>query len=181
MMKIFQTQKHNSFNLDQDLDIRLLKKKDLTALEWEGQYVHFRNVYAQAYQQSQKGQSILWVAELSEYGIIGQVFIQLICDRNELANGKTRAYLYSFRIKTDFQNLGIGSMILTNTESDLKKRGYRQISLNVAKENSRAQSFYYRHGFRTIAHEAGCWSYKDHKGVTRHVNEPAWRMFKSLD
>lgn len=180
-MSISVPRKHYKFELDHNLKIRILEKKDLVALEWNGQYIHFRNIYAQAYQQAQKGNSVLWVAELKEHGIIGQVFIQLVCERKELANGKNRAYLYSFRVKPYLQSHGVGSFMLSEVEEDLVKRGFKQVSLNVAKDNVRAQSFYYKHGFRTIAHEPGRWSYTDHEGLTRHVNEPAWRMLKNID
>ncbi|HSV85195.1 MAG TPA: hypothetical protein VLH85_01375, partial [Levilinea sp.] len=68
----------------QQIHIRHIRRSDLPALEWDGVYQHFRRVYADAYSRYEKGQSILWVAELPGAGIIGQVFIQLVCDRHEL-------------------------------------------------------------------------------------------------
>jgi len=64
---------------------RHVTQADLLALEWEGAYTHFRRVYAQAYQRMQQDLSVLWLAELPGKGIIGQVFIQLECDRPVLA------------------------------------------------------------------------------------------------
>jgi len=83
--------------------IRLMRKEDLPALEWEGQYTHYRQVYANEFQRFENGSSVLWVAEIPGGKIIGQVFIQLVCDRAELADGKTRAYLYSFRVRPEYQ------------------------------------------------------------------------------
>ncbi len=160
--------------------IRQMQESDLPALEWEGEYTHFRRMYADAFKRQQRGFSILWVADLPGFGIIGQVFIQLICDRHELADGLYRAYLYSFRIKPPFRSAGLGGRMLAVLETDLKQRHYHQITLNVAKTNTRARRMYEAHGFRVVAHEPGCWSYIDHEGNWQHVEEPAWRMEKLI-
>ncbi|HZW02367.1 MAG TPA: GNAT family N-acetyltransferase, partial [Anaerolineaceae bacterium] len=112
---------------------------------------------------------------------IGQVFIQLICDRPELADGHRRAYLYSFRIRETYQNQGLGTRMLRHLEDDLHRRGFRAVTLNVAKDNPRALRLYEREGFTIVAHEPGEWSYPDHNGVWQRVVEPAWRMEKALD
>jgi ribosomal protein S18 acetylase RimI-like enzyme len=163
-----------------DVNIRHLKESDLPALEWDGEFTHFRNVFAEAYQRQQTGMSILWVAELHNAGIIGQVFIQFNCDRPELANGIDRAYLYSFRVRSQYRSQGLGSLILTVSEQDLSDRGYRFITLNVARDNLKAQALYARHGYRIVAPEAGIWSFQDESGKWRQVTEPAWRMEKRL-
>ncbi len=160
--------------------IRLMREEDLPALEWDGEYRHFRNVFGQAWQRFQKGLSVLWVAELPGVGLVGQVFIQLICDRPELADGKTRAYLYSFRVRPAYRGLGLGSRILQIVENDLRQRGFRYVTLNVGKENRLAQKMYKRHGYHIVAHEPGNWSYINDKGVVIDVHEPAWRMEKKL-
>lgn len=160
--------------------IRLVREEDLSALEWDGEYSHFRNVFLQAWQRFQKGLSVLWVAELPDIGIIGQVFIQLICDRHELADGKTRAYLYSFRVRPAYRGRGLGSRILQTVEDDLRRRGFRYVTLNVGKENRLAQKMYKRHGYQIVAHEPGNWSYIDDKGILVEMHEPAWRMEKTL-
>ena len=71
--------------------IRHVLQKDLPALEWGGEFAHFRRVYADAYNRALQGLSVLWLAELQPYGILGQVFIQLTCQRPELADGCERA------------------------------------------------------------------------------------------
>ncbi len=160
--------------------IRNLLQEDLPALEWDGEYTHFRRIYADAYTRANAGRSILWVADLQEVGIIGQVFIQLSADRPELADGKTRAYLYSFRIRPPYRSQGLGTRMLQVIENDLRSRGFRWISLNVAKDNPRARSLYERNGYRVVASEPGIWSYPDDQGDWQTVEEPAWRMEKFL-
>ena len=160
--------------------IRLMVEPDLQGLEWGGEFAHFRKLYADAYQRYLHGLSVLWVAELPETGIIGQVFIQLCCDRPELADGLRKAYLYSFRIKPAYRSLGVGSRILEVVEADLRRRGFKIVTLNVAKDNPDAQRLYRRRGYHVVAHEAGVWSYPDQFGVWHQVEEPAWRMEKEI-
>lgn len=160
--------------------IRQAKEGDLPALEWDGEYAHFRKIYADAYQRAATGSAVLWVAELPGAGIIGQVFIQLICDRPEMADGFSRAYLYSFRIQAAYRRAGLGTRILRVVEADLVRRGFEYVTLNVAKTNLDAQRLYVRMNYRTVAHEAGVWNYPDQNGEWHRVEEPAWRMEKRL-
>ncbi|MEW6503199.1 MAG: GNAT family N-acetyltransferase [Chloroflexota bacterium] len=160
--------------------IRNVRKEDLPALEWGGEFTHFRRVYAEAFERAQMGYSILWVAELLEKGIIAQVFIQLICNRKELADGIRRAYLYSFRVHPDFRNQGLGSRMVRHVELDLIRRGFQVLTLNVARDNLNALRLYLRLGFHIVAAEPGVWSFVDDKGIRQTVEEPAWRMEKVL-
>jgi ribosomal protein S18 acetylase RimI-like enzyme len=160
--------------------IRHIKKNDLKALEWEGEFTHFRKLYADAFKRTQNGDIIMWVSELPGTGVIGQVFIQLDCGRPELANGIDRAYLYSFRVRPAFRNLGLGTLMMKKVEADLVDRGFRILTLNVAKDNPKGERLYSRLGYRKVAHEPGIWSYLDHQNRWRHVTEPSWRMEKNL-
>ncbi|HEY3343638.1 MAG TPA: GNAT family N-acetyltransferase [Anaerolineaceae bacterium] len=161
--------------------IRTVQAADLPGLEWDGQYVHYRRVYADAFERAQTGRSVLWIADLPHVGIIGQVFIQLICDRPELANGADRAYLYAFRVRPEFRSQGLGGRMMQIVDTDLIRRGFHWVTLNVAQENRRARQLYERAGYRVVAPEPGVWSYPDHVGVWHTVEEPAWRMEKRIN
>ncbi len=160
--------------------IRLARQGDLPALEWDGELAHFRRVFADAYRRSQQGMGLIWLALLPEAGLIGQVFIQLVCDRHELADGKERAYLYSFRVRPEFRSQGVGTRMMQAVEADLRRRGFYYVTLNVAKDNPRAQELYERCGYLRVAHEPGVWSYPDENGKWHTVEEPAWRMVKEI-
>ncbi len=163
------------------VQIRTVREEDLAGLEWDGEYAHFRRVYADAYERAKSGRSILWIADLPGAGVIGQVFIQLICDRPELADGVNRAYLYAFRIRPDYRSQGLGTRMLAVVEQDLRRRRFHSVTLNVARENVRARKLYERLGYRVVAPEQGIWSYPDENGTWHNVKEPAWRMEKPLD
>lgn len=160
--------------------IRKLEARDLPGLEWEGQFTHYRRLYSDAYKRAQQNLSVLWVAEDPYQRLVGQVFIQLTCDRHDLANGVTRAYLYGFRTRPEVRGQGIGTQMEQVVETDLLSRNFKILTLNVAQTNLRAQQLYRRLGFTITAFEPGYWSYIDHRGIQRHVNEPAWRMEKNL-
>lgn len=159
--------------------IRLLEEKDLPGLEWEGEFRHYRRLYAEAFRRMQRNLALLWVAEQGDR-IVGQVFIQLKCDRPELCDGYSRAYLYAFRVRPECRGQGLGSRMIQVVEAELLERGYHFLTLNVARENLAARRLYRRHGFHIVAPEPGEWQYVDDKGFLVDVHEPAWRMEKEL-
>lgn len=178
-MADLRTDVHSEYTLD-NIRVRKLTKEDLPALEWDGEYTHFRNVYKGVYQRTQIGTAAAWVAESPLDGIIGQLFLQIDCDRPELANGWNRAYLYSFRIKPAYRNLGLGTKMLAVLEDYLIARHYTRLTLNVARDNPDAIRLYKKLGFQIVAEEPGIWSYIDHMGKLCTVEEPSWRMEKHL-
>jgi len=168
-------------DLPERIRVRQIKYSDLPGLEWGGEFTHFRRVYSDAYKRVLKGLSLIWVAEHPKQGIIGQLFIQLNCDRPELADGVEKAYMYAFRIRPEYRSHGLGNGMMQIIENDLSQRGFSILTLNVAKDNPRARALYERRGFVITSDEPGIWSYPDDKGIWHQVNEPAWRMEKPLD
>jgi ribosomal protein S18 acetylase RimI-like enzyme len=152
----------------------------MVALEWDGEYTHFRRLYQEIYQSTYNGKALMWVADLPGEEIVGQLFVQLDSSRNELANGKNRAYVYGFRVKPAYQCAGIGTKLLTVVENDLLQRNYEWITLNVGRNNLDARRFYDRLGYYVMAADPGQWTYYDDQGKKNQVNEPAWRMLKRL-
>ena len=163
-----------------DLIIRNGKRVDLPTLEWGGEYTHFRRLFADAYQQVEQGRAILWIAELPQTGLIGQLFVSLNSYRIDLADGVTRAYLFGFRVRPAFRSLGVGTCMMHIVEADLVDRGFRQLTLNVGQENPAARSFYEHLGYRVVGPDPGQWSYLNDLGQRVNVNEPACRMIKDL-
>lgn len=160
--------------------IRLLRKPDLPALEWDGEYRHFRRLYADIYQHHSLGRALMWVAEYSSESLIGQLFVQLASSRAELADGRARAYIYGFRIKGRFRGYGLGTRMMNVVEAELVRRRFRWVCLNVSRENPDAIRLYEKLGYQVVAEELGRWSYIDDQGHRQEINEPAWRMEKEL-
>lgn len=74
----------------------------------------------------------------NEKKIIGTVF--------GIFNGR-RAWIYHLAVHPDFQNKGIGSLLLKKTEEALKKIGARRACLWVNKFNLKVLSFYKKYGY----------------------------------
>jgi ribosomal protein S18 acetylase RimI-like enzyme len=165
----------------EQVEIRPVRRDDLPALEWDGEYTHFRRLYREVFQSFSNGEALMWTADLPGRGLIGQLFVQLNSARKELADGKSRAYIYGFRVKPSYRGLGVGSRLLYTAEADLAQREFRWISLNVGRQNQDALRFYKRCGYQLVAAEPGRWSYQDDQGQRHEVHEPAWRMEKRLD
>jgi ribosomal protein S18 acetylase RimI-like enzyme len=160
--------------------IRQAEKGDLGDLEWNGEYTHFRRLYADTYMMVEQGVAVIWIAETNGSGLIGQCFVSLKRDRPELADGSVRAYIYGFRVKPEYRNQGIGKRIMHTIEDDLRKRGFQQVILNVGQDNRNARRFYERLEYIVVGADPGYWSYIDDKGRRIDMHEPAWRMVKNL-
>jgi ribosomal protein S18 acetylase RimI-like enzyme len=176
----FLFKKNDQKQENEPIIFRLLRKSDLPALEWNGEYTHFRRLFEASHHSATQGRSVLWVVEKPKVGIIGQLFVQLHSSRPELADGISRAYIYGFRIQSAYRDQGIGTRLMKTAEDDLRTRGFTRVTLNVGRDNYLALQLYERLGYKIIAPEPGIWSYQDHEGNHHQVNEPSWRMEKEL-
>ena len=118
-----------------DVKVRLIQEADLPALEWGGEYSHFRYFYREIFENSVRKEAVLWVADHKNAGLVGQLFVQLISKRKKLADGSLRAYFFGFRIQSLYRGMGVGTALLNMAEQDLLNRGYRWAILNVNREN----------------------------------------------
>jgi len=165
-----------------NFSIRPVTRGDLPKLEWEGQYWKFRNIFADLYRSSLAGRTLLWVVTHQglEEELIGQAFVLLRSNERDTADGKSRAYVFSFRVKDPWRNQGIGSTLMAFIEDDLRQRGFEYVTLNVAKDNLAALRLYRRLGYQVVGSKPGVWSFRDPDGNLHRVNEPSWRMIKNL-
>ena len=62
----------------------------------------------------------------------------------------TEAYISGFCLLPEYQNKGYGTVILTNTVTQLATQGYSDITLEVATDNNGALSLYKRCGFEVF-------------------------------
>jgi ribosomal protein S18 acetylase RimI-like enzyme len=161
--------------------IRPVEERDLPALEWDGVFLCFRQLFRQAYEDMRLGSRYLLMMERRPGGeMIGQVFIQWNSSDPKFADGRGRGYLYAFRVKPEYRGRGLGTRILCAAEDVLRMRGMDTASIGVEKDNPRARALYERRGYRVITDDPGRWSYIDHEGNRREVVEPAWLMEKKL-
>jgi len=158
---------------------RLATRSDLPKLEWFGQYTHYRNLFRRAFREQQSGRRVMLVAATGSFPI-GLVIVQLKSGDAAVADGKTRAYLYSLRVMEMFRGHGIGTRLVQEAENIVLDRHFHWTTIAVVKENHRARRLYERLGYRVFRDDPGQWSYLDHRGQVRHVNEPCWLLEKHL-
>ncbi len=170
---------HSALLLEIPVVFRVAERDDLPRLEWFGQYTHFRNLIRRSFREQLNGRRLLLVADFNGFPI-GQIFIQFQSMNSHIADGHSRGYFYSFRVMEIFQNQGIGSRLLQEAEAILIGRGYRWVTLSVAKDNPAALRLYQRSDYEVIGEDDGRWSYVDHRGTTRDVVEPCWMLQKGL-
>jgi len=159
--------------------IRPIREDELPALEWDGAYTKYRKVFQQTYEDAVRGQRIMLVAVVGSQ-IVGQVFIQLSSTERRYADGYSRGYLYSLRVRSEWQERGIGTRLVKAAEAALRARGFVTAVIAAGKENARAHQLYERLGYHTFADDPGVWYFQDVNGVQQSVSEPCWVMQKRL-
>ncbi len=159
--------------------IRFASGADLKALEWEGEYAHYRHLFKRAIEEARHGRRILLLAEIKGQ-VVGQIFVQLTTRAAFSTRGASSGYLYAFRVKIPYRNRGVGGQLLQEAEVNLAARGFRRAVISVAKSNLAARRLYEREGYTVFAEDPGRWSYIDHEGRLREVHEPAFVMEKWL-
>ena len=159
--------------------IRPIRESELRALEWDGAYTKYRKVFQQTYEDAVRGQRVMLVAVVGA-DLVGQVFIQLSSTERRYADGYSRGYLYSLRVRPEWQARGIGTRLLKAAESTLRARGFTMAVIAAGKENPRARQLYERLGYRTFADDPGVWYFQDVNGAQQSVSEPCWVMQKHL-
>jgi GNAT superfamily N-acetyltransferase len=168
-----------AYSVTLPIHFRAAEAADLPKLEWYGQYAHYRNLFRRAYREQIQGRRLMLLADCQSFPI-GHVFIQFTSNNPVIADGRQRAYLYSFRVMEMFRGRGIGTRLLAEAEHITRSRGMQVVTLAVSKENPGALRLYERLGYEIFADEAGRWSYTDHNGVIQNVNEPCWLLEKWL-
>lgn len=163
-----------------DVRIRLLREEDLPALEWGDEYKRYRRIYREIYHNSQKGLSIPLVAETTDDGIVGQVFLSQK-EPNQNYGIRNRYYfLSSFRIKPPFRDHGLGSLLLKECEKQVRLHRIRDIYLNCDRRNDRARWFYQEHGFQVVRIDEGSWTFVNDEGFVVSEPQNSYLMRKTL-
>jgi len=159
--------------------IRHATDADLLALEWAGEYTHYRRMYRHAMQDSKRGNRVLLVAE-AEGEIIGQIFVYFRPSWSRHFPKEQAGYLHSFRVKPQFRKQGIGTLLVRHAESILIERAYHRSVISVAKDNLEALRLYQSLGYSIFTEDPGQWSYVDDRGRVQQVVEPVHLMQKRL-
>jgi ribosomal protein S18 acetylase RimI-like enzyme len=172
-------QVNTSLTIEVPVSLRLAVLTDLSKLEWYGQYTHYRRLFRRTFREQESGHRLMLLAVTNDFPI-GTVFIQFRSSERKVADGCTRAYLYSLRVMEMFRGKGIGTRLLQEAESLILDHGFQRATIAVAKDNLNARRLYERLGYAIFRDDPGHWSFVDHRGQVRRVNEPCWLLQKNL-
>ncbi len=170
-----------SIRLEREFSVKIRPAvyEDLPKLEHEGHFTKFRNLFRRAYREQQNGRRLMLIADSNDYPV-GRLFILYTSSDHNIADGRQRAYLYSFFVMAPFRGYGIGTAMVEHAESILISQDFRYVTIAVAKENIGALRLYERLGYKTVRDDSGQWSYTDHNGRTHRIREPCWILEKNL-
>lgn len=160
--------------------VRPIREDELEALEWDGMYTKYRRIYSQTYDDMLRGQRLMLVAADGR-ALVGQIFVQLSSSEARYANGYSRAYLYSLRVRPEWQGQGLGTRLIRAAEAALRARGFTSAVIAAGKDNPGARRLYERLGYKAFAEDPGVWYFTDVNGTRQVVEEPCWVMDKRLD
>ncbi len=162
------------FDITMQVSIRPCQREDLASLEWFGMFNRYRQLYADTFARSEKGEVVMLVAVVNEFPV-GRVWIDMVKER-ELSIG----ILYALAVLPPFQDLGIGSRLIAAAESLLSKRGYKIAELGVEKDNPNARRLYQRLGYQEIRDNLEKWELVTPEGQTIQEQADEWIMQKNL-
>ena len=167
------------FIIDLSVSIRHAQRDDLPMLEWNREMWGYRQLFAQAYEDSLCGRRLMLIADVNGIAA-GRLFVQLCPGNFHYADGVSRGYLYSLHILPMLQGRGIGTQMIEIAEDELRARGFEWVTIAVAVENSRARSLYERLGYEVFRKDISHWTYYDPDGHAHEVNETCWALKKHL-
>src|SRR3989304_4343056 len=102
--------------------IRPVRAEDLPALEWDGVYTSYRQVFRETLDDAQRGQRVMLVAGAAGE-MVGQVFVQLSSAEQHFADGATRGYLYALRVRPVWRGQGVGARLIAAAGAALRGGG----------------------------------------------------------
>lgn len=177
-MRADRAQPQASYPIEATITVRAATADDLPKLEWYGQYAHLRQIMRRTLHEQARGGRFMLLAEFNHFPI-GTISAHV--RRSELLHpGRKRVYFYSLRVMDMFQGHGVGSFLLRSAEACAQDLGCVSASIAAAKDNLAACKLYQRRGYHIIGEDPGEWSYLDHLGKLRQVNEPCWILEKAL-
>ncbi len=112
--------------------------------------------------------------------IVGQIFVHFTCPWPVPGIERPAGYLYAFRVRPTHRGQGIGRSLLVEGERTLAASGSTHAVIAVSQDNPDARRLYERMGYTWLADDPGSWTYRDDRGRSHAVVEPANLLVKEL-
>ena len=112
--------------------------------------------------------------------IIGELYIFWELSDKDFADGKNRAYLCAFRIKSEYRGKGHGSFLLKEVLEYIREKGVHTVTIGVDETEEHNIRLYRRFGFSTKIKDC----FEDPCNVNNEMKPNAcpcfWLLAKSL-
>lgn len=82
--------------------------------------------------------------------LIGELHVMYRHEDVRFAIPGQRAYLFAFRVREGYQNMGYGTHLMKMVLSLLEENGYREFTIGVEDDNRQALHIYQNMGFREV-------------------------------
>jgi ribosomal protein S18 acetylase RimI-like enzyme len=162
------------FEVALQVAIRPCVREDLPKLEWFGLFARYRQLFADTFVRSEKGEIVMLVAVLNQFPV-AQVWIDLVKQREQ-----STGILYSLEVLPPLQNLGIGTRLIAAVEDLLRKRNYKVVELGVDNDNPGAKRLYQRLGYQVIRYNQEPYEIVTPDGQKVQERAHEWIMQKAL-
>jgi ribosomal protein S18 acetylase RimI-like enzyme len=148
------------------LEIRVCRRDDLRALEWDGLFTHHREIVENTYRDHVEGRQVMLVGEID-----GAPLAQAWVDLTRRA-ARRAGFVWAMRVHPRLQGCGIGQRVMAAAERAIADRGLEASELVVESENHRARRFYERLGYASVGAASETYSYStpDGQEVEHHLH-----------
>ncbi len=157
-----------------DCRIRRCRQDDLRKLEWDGLFTHHREIIERTWRQHRTGRQVMLVAEAGG-APVAQVWIDLA-----RARSRRTAIIWALRVHPALQGRGIGTRVLREAETVIRRRGFAAAELVVENGNEHAQRLYKRLGYREARRLGQSYHYTTPDGHVREHRLDLVEMVKEL-
>lgn len=112
--------------------------------------------------------------------IIGELYIFWQLDDRDFADGKSRAYLCAFRIKSEYRGKGYGSALLKEVLEYIRNKGIQTATIGVDATEEHNIKMYHKFGFTNKIKDC----FEDPCDIDREIKPKAspcfWLLAKNL-
>jgi ribosomal protein S18 acetylase RimI-like enzyme len=148
------------------LEIRVVRRGDLRALEWDGLFTHHREIVENTYRDHVEGRQVMLVGDVG-----GAPLAQAWVDLTRSANRRA-GFVWAMRVHPRLRGRGIGQRVMAAAERAIAERGFEASELVVETGNHRARRFYERLGYVSVGTGSETYSYStpDGQEVEHHLH-----------
>jgi ribosomal protein S18 acetylase RimI-like enzyme len=163
------------FSVEVPVCIRMGRREDLPALDWDGVFARHRSAAGDALERQQRGAGVLLVADVGGLPA-GQAWIDL---ERKAADGI--GVIEEIRVAPILRGAGIGRRLVQAAERAVAERGLGVAEIGVDVANAAAHRLAERLGYRVAGRVRETYFHAPPRGDREEVTVEEWMMHKPLE